>query len=91
VVALAYFGLHQLGSQWLGLRAAGSPPAPVLVAWVLACFGLLFVVQAAVRAFPRGMLARRLYPWLFAGLYLDELFTRLTFRVWPVRRPTGAL
>ena len=34
-----------------------------------------------------------LYPPLFAGLYLDELFTRLTFRVWPARVPAmpGAL
>jgi NAD(P)H-quinone oxidoreductase subunit 5 len=86
-VALAYFGLHRLGSRWLGLATVGAPPAPALVAWVLACFGLLFVVQAVVRAFPNGVLARRFYPWLFAGLYLDELFTRLTFRVWPARRP----
>jgi NAD(P)H-quinone oxidoreductase subunit 5 len=42
-------------------------------------------VQAAVRVWPRGALARGLYPWLFAGLYLDELFTRLTFRLWPAR------
>jgi NAD(P)H-quinone oxidoreductase subunit 5 len=44
-------------------------------------------VQGAVRARPQGTLARKLYPWLFAGLYLDELFTRLTFRVWPARVP----
>ena len=59
-----------------------------LVGWVLGCFALLFVVQGAVRARPQGALARGLYPWLFAGLYLDELFTRLTFRLWPARAPT---
>jgi NAD(P)H-quinone oxidoreductase subunit 5 len=58
-----------------------------LVAWALGCFVLLFVVQGTVRAHPQGALARNLYPWLFAGLYLDELFTRLTFRVWPARAP----
>jgi len=58
-----------------------------LVGWVLGCFGLLFAVQGAVRARPQGALARWLYPWLFAGLYLDELFTRLTFRLWPARVP----
>jgi NAD(P)H-quinone oxidoreductase subunit 5 len=58
-----------------------------LVAWVLGCFVLLFVVQGAVRAQPHSTLARGLYPWLFAGLYLDELFTRLTFRLWPARVP----
>ncbi len=87
-LALAYFGLHELGSRWLGIDAAVAQPAPALVTWVLGCFVLLFVVQGTVRSMPRGALARGLYPWLFSGLYLDELFTRLTFRVWPARRPT---
>ena len=86
VVALAYFGLHAVFSGWLGVAGAGQA-SPALVVWVLACFGLLFVVQGAVRVWPRGALARRLYPTLFAGLYLDELFTRLTFRLWPARVP----
>ncbi|MEP6825854.1 MAG: proton-conducting transporter membrane subunit, partial [Ramlibacter sp.] len=86
VVALAYFGLHALFSGWLGMSGA-STSSPALVAWVLGCFGLLFVVQGAVRVWPRGALARWLYPTLFAGLYLDELFTRLTFRLWPARVP----
>jgi NAD(P)H-quinone oxidoreductase subunit 5 len=88
-LALAYFGLHLAGSRWLGPQDLGAPPSPLLVAWVLGCFGALFAVQALVRARPRGTLARGLYPWLFAGLYLDELFTRLTFRVWPARLPAG--
>ena len=95
VIALAYFGLHALFSGWLGV--AGTPgisqasqasqASPALVVWVLASFGLLFVVQGAVRVWPHGSLARWLYPTLFAGLYLDELFTRLTFRLWPARAP----
>ena len=95
VIALAYFGLHTLFSGWLGV--AGTPgisqasqasqASPALVVWVLASFGLLFVVQGAVRVWPHGSLARWLYPTLFAGLYLDELFTRLTFRLWPARAP----
>jgi NAD(P)H-quinone oxidoreductase subunit 5 len=89
-VALAYFGLHLLGSTWLGAESVGAAASPLAVAWVLLCFGLLFAVQAVVRAFPQGALARGLYPWLFAGLYLDELFTRLTFRVWPARRPPAS-
>jgi NAD(P)H-quinone oxidoreductase subunit 5 len=83
-VALAYFGLHLVFRHWIG------PPTAVnlgLVAWVIGCFAVLFIVQGAVRARPLGVLARKLYPWLFAGLYLDELFTRLTFRVWPARVP----
>jgi NAD(P)H-quinone oxidoreductase subunit 5 len=87
-VALVYFGLHAVFSRWLGTDHMAAAPSMSLVLWVLACFGLLFVVQGAVRAHPQGVLARRLYPWLFAGLYLDELFTRLTFRIWPARAPT---
>ena len=84
-VALVYFGLHLLFKQWLGSASA----APMgLVAWVIGCFVVLFVVQGAVRARPQGALSRRLYPWLYAGLYLDEIFTRLTFRVWPARLPS---
>ena len=83
-VAFAYFGLHRLFGQWVDSPAATRWG---LVAWVITCFAGLFVVQAAVRLRPRGLLARKLYPWLFAGLYLDELFTRLTFRVWPARVP----
>ncbi len=86
VVALAYFGLHAVFSGWLGVSGPGTA-SPVLVGWVLGCFGLLFMVQGAVRVWPHGTLARRLYPALFAGLYLDELFTRLTFRAWPARAP----
>ena len=47
-------------------------------------FTCLFVLQAALQARPQGRLARALYPRLFAGFYLDELFTRLTFRIWPL-------
>ncbi len=83
-VALTYFGLHLLFRQWLGAPAAVNMG---LVAWVIGCFAVLFVVQGAVRARPQGALSRKLYPWLFAGLYLDEVFTRLTFRVWPARLP----
>jgi NAD(P)H-quinone oxidoreductase subunit 5 len=84
-VALAYFGLHLAFKA--GLGAPQVPAAAGLVGWVVACFVVLFAVQGAVRARPQGALARRLYPWLFAGLYLDELFTRLTFRLWPARLP----
>ena len=86
-IALTYFGLHAVFGRWLSADGTGAAPSMALVAWVLGCFGFLFVVQGAVRARPQGALARGLYPWLFAGLYLDELFTRLTFRLWPARAP----
>lgn len=86
-VAVVYFGLHAGFTRWLGTAQVGAAPSMLLVAWVLAAFGLLFLLQGAVRAQPGGALARKLYPWLFSGLYLDELFTRLTFRLWPADLP----
>jgi NAD(P)H-quinone oxidoreductase subunit 5 len=86
-VAFVYFGLHAGFTRWLGKSQIGAAPSMGLVAWVLGCFGLLFVLQGTVRTRPDGAIARTLYPWLFSGLYLDELFTRLTFRLWPARLP----
>ena len=57
---------------------------------VVTAFGALYVVQAAVATRPNGSLARALYPACFAGFYLDEIWTRLTFRLWPPRpRPSS--
>jgi NAD(P)H-quinone oxidoreductase subunit 5 len=86
-VAVAYFALHVGFSHWLGAAQVSAAPSMGLAAWVLGCFAVLFLVQGAVRARPDGKVARTLYPWLFSGLYLDELFTRLTFRLWPARLP----
>ena len=52
---------------------------------VLVGFVLLFAVQALVSARPAGGLARALYPACYAGFYLDEVFTRMTFKIWPPR------
>jgi NAD(P)H-quinone oxidoreductase subunit 5 len=52
---------------------------------VIIAFGALYVVQAAIATQPSGGIARTLYPACFAGFYLDEIWTRLTFRLWPPR------
>jgi NAD(P)H-quinone oxidoreductase subunit 5 len=56
----------------------------VVLAGLLALLG----AQVVLALRPYGRLARALHPTLFAGLYLDELFTRLTFRIWPPRLPS---
>lgn len=93
VVAL-YFGGHALASRVL-------PPAPVSspmghARWLILLFGFvtLFVLDTVLQAHPQGRAARLLRPWLFAGFYLDELFTRATFGIWAPRlehrAPQGA-
>lgn len=51
--------------------------------FALVCFALLYGIQTIVRTDPVGSFATALYHWFYAGLYLDELFTRATFRLWP--------
>jgi len=84
VVALA-----QLYFLWHWAFAAVAPavtaPALALSVWVVACFAALYVLQIWLLAYPQGVLSQTLYPWAYAGFYLDERFTRLTFKVWPAR------
>lgn len=82
-VTFAYFGLHHVFG-WL-VDAPVSIATPFDLAWVMACFTLLFAMQCLIRARPHGAVASRLYPWFYAGLYLDEWFTRMTFRIWPAK------
>jgi NAD(P)H-quinone oxidoreductase subunit 5 len=81
-VAQLYLAVH-------GLFGSLLPPAdetsPLLFAWAAACLLTLYAVQSWIEAYPRGALSARLHPWAYAGFHLDEYFTRLTFRLWPVR------
>jgi len=82
-VVLLYVGWHAAAARLMPAPAETSN----VLGWVLVGLGFvgLFAVKATLQVLPQGRLARGLYPWLFAGLYLDERFTRLTFRVWPPR------
>jgi len=82
-VVLLYVGWHAGAAQLMPSHVESSNA----LGWLLVGSGLvgLFAVKATLQVRPDGQFARALYPWLFAGLYLDERFTRLTFRVWPPR------
>jgi len=90
---LLMFGLL-LGAYLLWHQAAGwildqwlpAAPLPLTVLAVVLLLGL-YLLQALLLAHPGDALAQRLYPLAFAGFYLDEHFTRLTFRLWPARVP----
>lgn len=81
--------LTQLYLIWHLVFASVAAPASAASAsvafWVLLSFTFLYSMQCWLRCYPRGALASALYPWAYAGFYLDETFTRLTFRIWPAR------
>jgi len=52
--------------------------------WLSALFIALFLLAVQMRVFPQAKATRTLYRWLFSGLYLDELMTRLTLFLWPI-------
>jgi NAD(P)H-quinone oxidoreductase subunit 5 len=79
-VAVAYFGLHATLSAWVPPHAAAT--APALWIGVALAFGALFLLQSIIAVAPHGQLARRLYPWFYGGLFLDEKFNRLAFALW---------
>ncbi len=87
-VAFAYFGLHALFGA-LVLANAAAPPAP-LWAGVALSFGALFLLQSLITVSPQGALARRLYPWFYGGLFLDEKFNRIAFGLWRPPLPQAA-
>lgn len=78
-VPLTYFALHELFGQ---LVPHGPPAPPALLVVVGGAFALLFTVQALCAIAPGRGVARRLYPWIYGGLFIDEAFTRVAFKVW---------
>jgi NAD(P)H-quinone oxidoreductase subunit 5 len=95
VAALRGLGVTGLYFLW-HVAAAEVLPLPeatglFVEGWILVGLGFvgLFAVQTAVQLRPESALARSLHRWLFAGLFLDERFTRLTFHLWPPRLGTS--
>ena len=90
VAATLYGGLHFGASELLPALRFPRPFEPG--AWAIAGVGVAtLLLLKTLLARPASRLARALYPWLFAGLYLDEWFTRVAFRAWaPPRKRTDA-
>lgn len=90
---LQIFALTQIYIVWhLGfvyLVPVTAEPSLWLAAIAGFCVVSLYVLQVWLLAYPRGKIAAALYSWAYAGFYLDERFTRLTFRIWPARLNAG--
>ena len=84
-VSFSYIGLHLLFSTWI-LPTTAQPPAALWIAVAIA-FALLFALQSLIRLAPQSMPVRRLYPWFYGGLFLDEKFNNIVFSFWPPPAP----
>lgn len=72
------------------LMAGVMPELPVISTfhpidiWLSVVLISLFALSMLIRLFPHARQTQTLYRWLFSGLYLDEIMTRLTLQLWPV-------
>lgn len=93
--ALAILVLAHLYLLWHIAFAALAPMpdkvvSPLLIGWALAMFLALYTVQTLIMLAPESPACRVLRRWAVAGFFMDEVFTRITFRVWPLRMPQEA-
>ncbi len=89
VMAALYVAWHSAVAAVPGLAAAEAT-SPLAAAIAVAGLAVLLITSAALEKRPTGRLATALRPRLFAGFYLDEIFTRATFRLWPPKLPPRA-
>ncbi|NDV61504.1 NADH-quinone oxidoreductase subunit L [Puniceicoccales bacterium CK1056] len=81
-----YFTWHHLFAQWYAPLIPLGKPSPVAVGFVLVAFLLTYGLLMWIRLNPRTPAVQRLHALLYHGLYLDEIFTFLTLRIWPQAR-----
>lgn len=88
IMIAAYIG-QKIGITALmpGLNSAPPVGADLWVSLLLVVMGVLFWL---VRERAQTPLGRALSGLLFAGLYLDEWFTRMTLAIWPLKLPERA-
>jgi NAD(P)H-quinone oxidoreductase subunit 5 len=79
----SYFGWHVL-FEFFAPSINGEFEASSFK-WQIVVGGLvlLFIVQSILQTNPNGRLSKWLQPHLLSGLYIDDWFTRVTFRLWP--------
>lgn len=87
--AALLFGWHALFDRLFPelLRAGAASAGWTVVAAVLTASAL---AQAALRLRASAGRMGRLHGWLFDGFYMDAWISRHLFRLWPLRRRSGA-
>ncbi len=79
----AYFGWHVVFELLAPQINSGAETSSTQ--WTIVVTGLvvLYVAQSLLQTRPNGWFSRWLQPHLVSGLYIDDWFTRVTFRLWP--------
>jgi NAD(P)H-quinone oxidoreductase subunit 5 len=79
----SYFGWHVIFEELAPEINAAYEPS--MLRWTIVVSGLvlLFITQSILQTNPNGRLSNWLQPHLLSGLYIDDWFTRVTFRLWP--------
>jgi NAD(P)H-quinone oxidoreductase subunit 5 len=79
----AYFGWHVMFVFLAPEINAGVEASATQ--WTIVVTGLvvLYFAQSMLQTRPNGWFSRWLQPHLVSGLYIDDWFTRVTFRLWP--------
>jgi NAD(P)H-quinone oxidoreductase subunit 5 len=79
----AYFGWHVVFELVAPEINAGMEASTTK--WTIVVTGLvvLYLAQSLLQTRPNGWFSRWLQPHLVSGLYIDDWFTRVTFRLWP--------
>ena len=67
---------------YAGIAVVGHPPAAA-IGFVMAAFLSQYGILAVIRLKPGIRPVRKLHDYLYHGLYLDEIYTYLTFKIWP--------
>ena len=69
----------------LATRLSAALPARGRRVALVGCGTSLFIAQSIMQISPNGRFSNWLQPHLDSGLYIDDWFTRVTFRLWPPR------
>jgi len=79
----AYFGWHVVFELLAPEINAGRSESSLRWSIVVGGLVLLFLTQSILQTRPNGRFSNWLQPHLLSGLYIDDWFTRMTFRLWP--------
>lgn len=79
----SYFGWHVVFEAIA--PAISTVTSTSTLKWSIVVSGLvmLFIAQSILQTSPNGRFSNWLQPHLLSGLYIDDWFTRVTFRLWP--------